>query len=122
MDTSTTDKVQPGAVIDHRFGEPGARCYGFVWFGEGGGSEGVRIGYTTGQEPELWQGDWTLALPGHFQAAADALIKAGILIPRDGRVSVRFADWDDSHLVRADAIGTDLRTLIWARRPHGRRA
>ncbi len=50
------------------------------------------------------------------------LIKAGILVPRDGRVSVRMADWQDTHTVRADFIDQDLRTRIWARRPHGRRA
>lgn len=135
MDTSIPT-VQADAVIDHRFGEPGGTCYGFVWFDEPGateprtmggdpegGTEAVRVGYTAGTEPELWQANWGYASPQHFQAAANVLVEAGILVPHDGgKVSVRFADWDDSHLIRADFIDADLRTRIWARRPHGRRA
>lgn len=116
MDTTT--KVQPVAVIDHRFGEPGSSCFGYVLFD----GEDIRVGYTTGAEPQLWPGGRGIALPGHFQAAADVLVRAGLLVPRDGRVSVRFADWSDSHMIRADFIDADLRTQIWSRRPHGRRA
>ena len=119
MDTTT--KVQPEAEIDHRFGEPGDRCWGFVMF-TGPDGEDIRVGYTTQQEPELWQANWGVAFPWHFQAAANVLIEAGFLVPKDGRVSVRFADWENSHLIRADAIDSDLRERIWARRPHGRRA
>ena len=52
-------------------------------------------------------------LPWHLQAAANILIERGFLVPRDGRVSVRFSDWEkNSHLIRADFIDEDLRARV----------
>jgi hypothetical protein len=116
-------KLAEVAVIDHRMGEPGEQCYGFVWFREPGttvpdglgesttGSETVRIGYTTpppGKLADLWQGNWGAAFPVHFQAAADVLIEAGILRPRDGKILVQTTTDDEPRLVDASTIDREL--------------
>lgn len=123
MSTLTT-KVQASAEVDHRYGQPGGTCYGFVVFPGTDGQDDVRVGYSVSNDggPDIWPGNWGLVLPWHLQAAANILIERGFLVPRDGRVSVLFSDWDDSHLIRADFIDEDLRARVWSRRPHGRRA
>lgn len=118
-----TTTVQAVAVIDHRLGEPGGTCYGFVWFDEPGatgprtmggpedGPEVVRVGYTMGLgegTAELWQANWGTAWPWHFQAAANVLTEAGILVPRDGKIRLQTLDWDTPQLVRADAIDRNV--------------
>ena len=124
-----TTTLQACAVIDHRMGEPGGQCYGFVRFdetgatdphtmgGPEGGTEAVRVGYTTGLPEgtaELWQGNWGLAWPWHYQTAANVLTEAGILIPRDGKINVQMAQWDTPEAVRANAIDRNV-VVKWAR-------
>jgi hypothetical protein len=105
-----TTTVQSRAVIDRRLDgltEPDSTRYGFVWFED----EHVRVGYTTGLgegTAELWQANWDTAWPSHFQAAANVLMEAGILVPRAGKVRVQTLTWDAPRLVRADAIDRDV--------------
>jgi hypothetical protein len=118
-----TSTVQPRAVLDQRLGAGGGSRYGFVWFDEPGatdphtmgGPEGgagvVRVGYTTGLgegTAELRQANWGIAWPWHFQAAANVLIEAGILVPHDGKIRLQVRGWDAPQLVRADAIDRDV--------------
>lgn len=110
-----TSTVQPKAVLDRRLEpcEPTGTCYGFVWF-EG---EHVRVGYTTGHgegTAELWQGHWDTAWPRHFQAAANLLVEAGILSPRDGKLAVQMLTWDQPQLVCAYALDRDV-VVKWSR-------
>jgi hypothetical protein len=109
--STLTSRLAQAAHLD-----PRTDGYGFVWFDAPEGAEhSVRIGYCAPPLPEhgdLWQANWGMGWAPHFQAAANLLIAEGLVVPRDGAITIKMAGWDWPREVNPNRIDADI-TVRW---------